>query len=72
MADRVGEKISHVKLSRHRWYEDKTWIDESNPPEGAPDWSISQSYGSDTNNVQPQDEIDNINDEPDELNEQVN
>ncbi|UZN99467.1 uncharacterized protein OCT59_000737 [Rhizophagus irregularis] len=71
LADRVGEKISHVKLSRHRWYDDKTWIDESKPPEGAPDWSISQSYGSD---VQPQDEIDNIdniNDEPNELDEQV-
>ncbi|PKK56339.1 hypothetical protein RhiirC2_800233 [Rhizophagus irregularis] len=35
-------------------------------PEGTPNWSISQSYGSD---VQSQDEIDNINDEPNKLDE---
>lgn len=62
MADRVGENISHVKLSRHRWYEDGKWFDESKPPEDSPDWSISQSYIPDQSDDNLQDEIDD-NDE---------
>ncbi|CAB4441974.1 unnamed protein product [Rhizophagus irregularis] len=44
LSDSVGEKISHVKVFRRRWYEDKKWCDNSKPPEDAPEWTISRSY----------------------------
>ncbi|CAG8769286.1 1911_t:CDS:1, partial [Funneliformis caledonium] len=43
-ADQVGENVSHIKISRHRWYDDNKWIDKSKPPEDVPKWAISQSY----------------------------
>lgn len=47
LADEMGEKISHVKCSRKRWYCDAKWADRSKPPLDAPVWSISTSYISD-------------------------
>ncbi|CAB4431075.1 unnamed protein product [Rhizophagus irregularis] len=44
LSDSVGEKISHVKVFRCHWYEDKKWCDNSKPPEDAPEWTISRSY----------------------------
>src|SRR5260363_123454 len=46
LTDEMGEKISHVKCSRKRWYSDAKWADKSKPPLEALVWSISVSYHS--------------------------
>jgi hypothetical protein len=43
----MGEKVSHIKTKRKRWYDDKNYTDDSRPPPNAPQWAISQSYMSD-------------------------
>ncbi|PKY24728.1 hypothetical protein RhiirB3_439410 [Rhizophagus irregularis] len=44
-ADEVGETIQNIKMTRKRWYNDQTYVENnSKPPLNAPKWTISTSY----------------------------
>jgi len=47
-ANNTGETISHVKTICRYWYDDDKWVDKTKLPEDASDWTISQSYNSDS------------------------
>uniref|UniRef100_U9U058 Uncharacterized protein n=1 Tax=Rhizophagus irregularis (strain DAOM 181602 / DAOM 197198 / MUCL 43194) TaxID=747089 RepID=U9U058_RHIID len=44
IADSVGESLQHTKVQRKRWYKDKIFKDNSEPPDNAPKWVISPYY----------------------------
>ncbi|CAB5197266.1 unnamed protein product [Rhizophagus irregularis] len=44
IADSVGESLQHTKVQRKRWYRDKIFKDNSEPPDNAPKWVISPYY----------------------------
>lgn len=71
LADQVGEKISHIKCTRKRWYNDLRWADRSKPPLDAPNWTISASYHSEDEEEEEREEEEREGEEIEEEEEEA-